>query len=253
MLGHPDFSGKAALVTGAASGLGRATALLLAELGAEVCIVDVNAAALDTVAGEIGKLGGSVHSLALDLTRRENCVAAVDGAVDRFGKLDVLCNVAGIAATVHFTEMAPERFEQLMAINFAAPFYLCQRAIPHLLKQNGAIVNVASSAAYMGHAYMAAYTSSKAAILSLTKSLAMEYAHQPLRVSAVAPAGMETNLVASMTFPPDTDFSLVQRFSGLRGMVPVEEVAHMIALLASERGAAFHGGCVQIDAGTTTG
>lgn len=248
-----NFKGKAVLVTGAASGLGRATAMTLAGLGAELCLVDVRAEALHGVGDAARAQGASVEAVALDLSQRADCAAAVDAAVARFGGLDGLCNVAGVIAPAHFEAMAPERFEQIMAVNFAAPFFLSQRAIPHLLARNGAIVNVASCAAYMGQAYLAAYAASKAAVLSLTKSLAIEYANRPLRVSAVAPGGMDTDMVANIAFPADADFTLVQRFSGLRGSVPVQEVAELIVLLASERGAAFHGTCVQIDAGVTAG
>jgi NAD(P)-dependent dehydrogenase (short-subunit alcohol dehydrogenase family) len=253
MLGSPDFSGKAVLVTGAASGLGRASAKTMAELGAELCLVDINAAALEEAAGEVEALGARVHFVAVDLSQRPNCAVAVDRAVERMGRLDALCNIAGVVSTSHFTDLTPEAYDRVMAVNVTAPFFLCQRAIPHLLESHGAIVNVASTAAYLGQAYMAAYTASKAAVRSLTMSLAVEYAKTALRVSAIAPGGMETNLLGHIAFPPDADFSLIHRFSGLRGLTPVQEVAEMIALLASERGAAYHGCCVQIDVGTTAG
>jgi NAD(P)-dependent dehydrogenase (short-subunit alcohol dehydrogenase family) len=253
MLGSPDFSGKAVLVTGAASGLGLATAKALAERGAELCLVDVNAAGLEAAAAGVRAGGSKVHALPLDLAQRSNCAAAVDQAVERMGGLDALCNVAGVAVTSHFTDLTPEAYDLVMAVNLTAPFFLSQRAIPHLLARKGAIVNVSSSAAYMGHAYMAVYTATKAGMRSLTKSLAMEYGRQDLRVSAVAPGGMKTGLTEHLSFPPDADYSLVQRFSGLRGTVPVEEVAEMIVLLASDRGGAYHGACLQIDAGITAG
>jgi NAD(P)-dependent dehydrogenase (short-subunit alcohol dehydrogenase family) len=241
------------LVTGAASGLGRATALRLCELGAEALLVDVNGEGLTAVAEAIGQAGGAAHTLQLDLSERSNCAVAVDAAVERMSRLDALCNIAGVVATEHFTKLSPERYDRIMAINLAAPFFLAQRAIPHLLETQGAIVNVASSAAYIGHAYMTAYGASKAALVSLTKSLALEYARTRLRVCAVAPAGMQTNLLADIAFPQDADYSLVQRFSGLREMTPVEEVAEMIAWMASEHGGPFHGVCVQMDAATTAG
>jgi NAD(P)-dependent dehydrogenase (short-subunit alcohol dehydrogenase family) len=245
-----NFDGKAVLVTGAASGLGRATATRLRELGAELFLVDVDGEGLARVAHE---LGGPVSTLAIDLSEKANCAEAVDQAIARMGRLNALCNVAGIVATDHFTNFTAERFDKVLAVNFAAPYFLSQRAIPYLLESHGAIVNVASSSAYIGHAYMSVYAASKAAIVSLTKSLALEYARTPLRVCAVAPAGMQTNLLSDIAFPNDADYSLVQRFSGLRDMTPVEEVAEMIAWMASDRGGPFHGVCVQMDAGTTAG
>lgn len=254
MLGHPDFKGKAVLVTGAASGLGRQTARTLAELGAELCIVDLNAAGLEEAAGEIKALGAKVHTVALDLSQRANCAVAVDQAVERMGGLNALCNVAGIVAPAHFTELKPEAYDRVMAVNLAAPFFLCQRAIPHLLARKGAIVNVASNAGFMGMAYMAVYAASKAGVVSLTKSLAMEYAQSDLTVAAVAPAGMMTNLVRDIAFPADGDPALIARFSGVRpGLTSIEEVALMIAVLASERGHSYHGNCVMMDIGSTVG
>jgi NAD(P)-dependent dehydrogenase (short-subunit alcohol dehydrogenase family) len=248
-----NFDGKAVLVTGAASGLGRATATRLRQLGAELFLVDVNGETLEGVAADLGGGGGGVSTLALDLSDKANCAQAVDQAVARMGRLNALCNVAGVVATDHFTNFTPERFDRVMAVNFAAPYFLSQRAIPYLLETSGAIVNVCSSSAYIGHAYMSVYAASKAALVSLTKSLALEYARTPLRVCAVAPAGMRTNLLADIAFPSDADYSLVERFSGLRDMTPVEEVADMIAWMASDRGGPFHGVCVQMDAGTTAG
>jgi NAD(P)-dependent dehydrogenase (short-subunit alcohol dehydrogenase family) len=248
-----DFKGKAVLVTGAGSGLGRATALRMGSLGAELSLVDVNAENLERVAEEIRSGGGSAVIQTLDLAERSNCALAVDNAVERFGRLNVLCNIAGIAAADHFTDVTPERFDRVMAVNLAAPFFLAQRAVPHLLETSGTIVNCCSSAAYIAHAYMTVYAASKAAMVSLTKSLAIEYGRKPLRVCGVAPAGMMTNLTATLKFPEDADWTLIQRFSGLREMTPVEEVAEMITWMASDRGGPFHGVVVQMDAGSTAG
>jgi meso-butanediol dehydrogenase/(S,S)-butanediol dehydrogenase/diacetyl reductase len=253
MLGTPNFNGKALLVTGAASGLGRTTAKLLAELGGEVALVDRNPEGLESVASEIKAAGGKAHVLALDLSERTNCGRAVDQAVGLMGGLNALVNVAGVISPSHFTELSEENYDRVMAVNIRAPFVLAQRAIPHLLKREGNIVNVASNAGFLGMAYMAVYAASKAALVSLTKSLAMEYAKKPLTVTAVAPAGMMTNLVMGMAFPPDIDQELVGRYSGFRGMTEIAEVAEMIAVLASERGKAYHGSTVMLDCGSTAG
>lgn len=254
MLAQLDFQGKAVLVTGAAAGLGRVVALTLAGFGADLCLVDVNAEGLAATANDAG--GRGVEIVVADLSRAENCALAVERAVARFGRLDGVCNVAGVAKFMPFTEIPIEQFELTMAVNFAAPFFLSQAAIPHLLATSGAIVNVASAAAFVGEAYLAPYAASKAALVSLTKSLAMEYAKTSIRVSAVAPGGMETGMAAGMggaSLPAGIDFTLVERYVPLRGLVSVKDVAMMIAWLASEQGGAFHGGCVHMDAGITAG
>jgi NAD(P)-dependent dehydrogenase (short-subunit alcohol dehydrogenase family) len=253
MLDRVDFAGKAALVTGAASGLGRAVALKLSALGADLCIVDLNAAGLEATAKDVAALGRAVEPVATDLADQKNCAMAVERAVARFGRLDAVCNIAGVLKFARFTDVTAAQLHTTLAVNFQAPFFLSQAAIPHLLASSGAIVSVASSSAFIGEAYLSPYAASKAALVSLTKSLAMEYAKTSLRISAIAPGGMETGMAGGIGDVGDVDFSLIQRYTGMRGMVPVDDVAAMVALLASERGAAFHGGCVPMDAGITAG
>jgi NAD(P)-dependent dehydrogenase (short-subunit alcohol dehydrogenase family) len=246
--------GKAALVTGAAAGLGRATALLLARAGADVCIVDINAAGLDEVAAQLRTLGVRVKVCPMDLALRDHCLAAVAAAVQEFGRLDALCNVAGVFIPCNAHEMSAADFEKTLAINLSAPFYLIQAAIPHLLEAHGAVVNVTSCAAYVGQAYVAAYCATKAALNHLTKALAMEYMHKPIRFNAVAPGGMPTALAANMrSLPADADVSLVKRISPLRGMVEIDDVAAMVAFLASDAARSYHGQCISIDNGITAG
>jgi NAD(P)-dependent dehydrogenase (short-subunit alcohol dehydrogenase family) len=115
------------------------------------------------------------------------------------------------------------------------------------------VVNVTSTAAFVGEAYAAAYCASKAGLNQMTKALAMEYTHKPIRINAVAPGGMMTNISANLKFPDGVDMSLIQRFMGLRGVVEVDDVASMVAFLASPAAAGYHGACVTIDAGITAG
>lgn len=248
-----DMKGKAALVTGAASGLGRATALKLAQAGADVCAVDINAEALKETATEIEGLGRKVLVHTTDVSQQPNCGAAVDAAVQAFGRLDALCNVAGIIQMYNAHEMPPADWDRIIGINLNGPFYLIQAAIPHLLEYDGAVVNVTSSAAYVGEAYAGAYCASKAGLNQLTKALAMEYTHQPIRFNAVAPGGMVTNIANNLSMPEGADIDLIKRFSGLRGTVEVEDVADIIAMLASDTGRGFHGACINIDKGITAG
>jgi NAD(P)-dependent dehydrogenase (short-subunit alcohol dehydrogenase family) len=248
-----NMSGKAALVTGAASGLGRATAIKLAQAGADVCIVDLNQAGLEATALQLRAL--NVHALvhAADLSSRDNCVAAIAAAIERFGRLDALCNVAGIIVMCNAHEMRAVDFEKTLAVNLSAPFYLIQAAIPHLLKNHGAVVNVTSSAAFIGEAYAVAYCATKAGLNNMTRALAMEYVNQPIRFNAVAPGGMATNIANDIRMPEGVDYSLIKRYSGLRGLVEVDDVADMVAFLASDAARAYHGACVSIDKGISAG
>jgi NAD(P)-dependent dehydrogenase (short-subunit alcohol dehydrogenase family) len=248
-----DMKGRVALVTGAASGLGRATALKLARCGADLCLVDFNEAGLSETSAEAQGLGVRVLERRADLSDPAQCTPLVEAAAAHFGRFDALCNVAGIIVMAHAHEMPRADWDRIIAVNLTAPFLLSQAAIPHLIKSEGAIVNVASSAAYIGEAYAVAYCSSKFGLLGMTKALAMEYTRQPIRINAVGPGGMATNIGANMSFPADPDMELMSRYMGLRGMVEVDDVADMIALLASPAGRSFHGACINIDAGITAG
>lgn len=248
-----SMKGEAAIVTGAASGLGRAAALRLAAAGADLCLVDVNEAGLAETAALLADSGVAVLCHTADLSDAEACRAIVPAALARFGRLDALCNVAGLIYMANTPDMPFDQYERTMAVNITAPFLLSQAAIPHLLESGGAIVNVASSAAFIGEAYVAAYCASKWGIVGMTKAMAMEYAKQPIRINAVAPGGMVTNIATNFRPPEGCDFELIKRFSGLRGTVEVDDVAEMVAMLASDAGRGFHGAVINIDAGITAG
>jgi NAD(P)-dependent dehydrogenase (short-subunit alcohol dehydrogenase family) len=246
-----EMKGKAAIVTGAASGLGRATAIKLAEAGADLCIVDVNEERLRETAGLLGSAQVLIH--AANLADPDACAAIVPTAVAKFGRLDALCNIAGIIRMAHSHDMPRDHYLQTIAINLNAPWFLSQAAIPHLLENNGAIVNCCSSAAFIGEAYAAAYCASKAGLMNMTKAMAMEYSRKSIRINAVAPGGMMTNISDGMTFPSEAEMDLVARYSGMRGLVEVDDVADLIVMLASPAGRSYHGACVSIDAGITAG
>lgn len=246
-----DMVGKAALVTGAAGGLGRATALALAKAGADVCLIDVNAEGLAASAAQIAT---RTHVHVTDLSKPENCKAAVAAAVAAFGRLDALCNVAGVLKLANAHEMSVEDWNLIVGVNLNAPFFLCQAAIPHLLASgDGAIVNVSSLAAHIGEAYAVAYCASKGGVSQMTKALAVEYMHRPLRINAISPGGMNTPMGASFAPPPGADLSLLANLRPPRGMIELEDMAGMIAYLASPASSGFHGADLQMDKGMTAG
>jgi NAD(P)-dependent dehydrogenase (short-subunit alcohol dehydrogenase family) len=254
MTGQPsDMTGKAALVTGAGGGLGQAVALELARAGADLCLVDVKAEGLAETAAQIAALGRKALIQAVDLGVADNSPAAVAAAVAEFGRLDALCNVAGILRLAHTVEMPLADWQQVIAVNLTAPFLLSQAAIPHLLESKGAIVNVTSLAAHIGEAYCAAYCASKAGLAQLTKALAMEYLKAPIRINAISPGGMATPIGADFRPPAGADMELLGRIRPIRGLVEVADMARMIAFLASPAAAGFHGAVIQMDQGITAG
>lgn len=242
------FESKVALVTGAASGIGRAVARRLCDEGAAVFAVDVDEAGLAETAGSVE---GRMVVRRADVGDRATCAELVAGCVAELGRLDVLGNVAGIYRAAHTPEMTEEDYRQVMRVNLDGPFFLSQSAIPHLLEVGGNIVNIASNSGIQGVPYSAAYSASKGGIIQLTRSLAVEYLKTPLRVNAVAPAGTNTNIAAGASFPADMDMDLAVRMAGLRGMAEPEEVAGVFAFLASDEARSVTGAVYTIDNGIT--
>lgn len=248
-----EFAGKAVLVTGAASGLGRATSLAFARAGAKVCIVDINADGLADTTQRIAAAGGTSVSFAGDIGQPANCALAVRTAVDAFGKLDVLCNIAGILRFHALADVTPEDWNLLFSANVTSVFFMTQAAMPHLLEAEGNVVNAASTASFLGQAYTAPYTATKAAIRSLTKSLAMEFIKTPVRINAIAPGGMITEMGMNVKFPENADQELIMRYIGIRPPSTPEEIADLVLLLASDKARSVHGAIFSTDNGITAG
>lgn len=248
-----EFDGKVVLVTGAASGLGRAASVRFAAEGARLCLADLNADGLADTARRIAAAGGESVSFAGDLGEASNCAQVVGRAVETFGRLDVLCNIAGILRFHALADVTTEAWARLFSANVTAPFFMMQAAMPHLVESHGNVVNVVSTAAFLGQAYTAPYSATKAALLSLTKSLAMETMHSPVRINALAPGGMLTEMVQTLEFPQDADQSLIARYIGIRPPAQPEDIVEPLLFLASDRARTVHGACYTADSGITAG
>lgn len=244
-----SLSGKVALVTGASSGLGAATARLFAERGATVFGISRDAERMAAVFTDVS--GGAYASV--DVTSPQACRQAVADCVERFGRLDVLANVAGFHQMRHTATMSDEDWDYDLAVNLNGPFYLCRAALPHLLETGGNIVNVASIAGIEGEVYSAGYCSAKHGLVGLTRALAIEFTADRLRVNAVCPGGMVTPQTTEFAAPDGADWNLIMRIAAPRGMMDVADVAKTIAFLASEDAAAVHGAVYLVDNGKTAG
>jgi NAD(P)-dependent dehydrogenase (short-subunit alcohol dehydrogenase family) len=233
------FQDKVALVTGAGSGIGAATAALFAAEGAHVVGVDLT--------------GDGEPVLYGDVTNRGSVERFVAETIDRHGGIDILANVAGLVRFSHVETTTLEDWQQHLDVNLTGPFLVSQAALPYLLERRGCIVNVASIAGLKGQAYNAAYSASKGGLVMLTKSMALELATRGVRVNAVCPSGVDTPLVRGVakSMPKDMEPPLLQRLmSVMDGWVTPGEIAESIAYLASDAARMITGTTLVVDGGT---
>ena len=240
------FENKVVYLTGAATGIGEATAKRMASEGASLYIVDVDKSELEKTAQECRRLGANVESEVCDVSDEAEVSGSVNNMLELFGKVNVVANVAGIQLWHHTSDHPTSDFERTLAVNLTGTFLVCRELIPYLLETKGSIVNISSTTALAGIPYSVAYAASKAGVLALTKSLAVEYAKKGLQVNCVNPGGIKT---AMTRMPPieDIDMDLLLRQNPLTPFVEPEAVAGLIAYLASDEGRHINGEHVRID------
>jgi len=247
------FINKVAFITGAASGIGRETAIRFAKEGAKLMLCDIDEIGLKSTALACQQHAGEALTQFCDVSDYDDCKSAIDACIKNYGQIDILCNIAGIARLEHFTDISPDAWQKMLGINLTSVFYLCQLAIPHLVKTNGNIVNMASSAGLVGQAYTSAYCATKAAVVNLSKSLAIEYAAQSVRVNALCPGNVKTPLSANISMPDNTDKRLLGKMFPLLEPAQAHEIASAVAYLASDEARFITGAALPIDGGQTAG
>jgi 2-keto-3-deoxy-L-fuconate dehydrogenase len=236
------FSGKSALVTGAASGIGAAVARRLSAEGAQVILADV---ALDAVEALARELGSDARAVQLDVRDEEQVAPAM-------ADLDVLINVAGIGSTTSAPDTPLEVWENVLAVNARGTFLCCKHAIPGMVDRGGgSIVNMASVAALVGLRNRAAYCASKGAVVALTRALAVDHVADGIRVNAVCPGTVDSPWVRRLVEEVGESLEALRARQPMGRLGMPEEIAEAVAYLASDRAAFVTGTVLVIDGGLT--
>lgn len=247
-----DFEGKVVLVTGAASGIGRATAKQFAEQGARVAVADIDKEGLIETADLIGN---GALAIEVNVSDPASCESMVAQTVAAFGRLDVLFSNAGISGDRHNTAKQPlEEWRRVIDINLSGVFYCARYAIPEMQKiGGGVIVNTASVDGHVGMATLSPYTASKHGVLGLTKAIALEYGRENIRCVAICPGFIDTAMTQG-GFSEEEAAALAEAIPNVGGTpAQPEQVANMVLWLASDKASYVSGSSHVVDAGLVAG
>ena len=248
------FAGKACIVTGATSGIGRAIALELASQRADLLLIGRNESRGLEALAELRSLGAAASFMAVDVAQPESARAVIKSALDVYGRIDVLVNNAGILINGTALDCTDEDWNRVMEVNVSAAFRLSRAVLPQMLQQgSGSIVNIASDWALMGARGATAYCVSKAALAQLTRCMALDYATAGIRVNAVCPGETDTPML-DLAFPGDDRDRKVRTLAAsipLGRVARVEEIARVVAFVASADASFMTGALIPVDGGTS--
>ena len=240
------FENKVAVITGAASGIGAATARLLWQEGASVVLADISE---DGVKAFAASLGPSATALRCDVSKAADVEALIKAAVAQHGRIDILFNNAGIGSFGNSVELSPAEWENVIAVDLHSVFYACHFAIPHM-RPGSAIVNTASISGIGGDYRFAAYNAAKGAVINYTRALAIDHAKAGIRVNALCPGLVATPITAALQQLPELQDDWCRRIPMGRAAEP-EEMANVVAFLASDAASYVTGSIIVADGGTT--
>ena len=247
-----DFENKVAFVSGAASGIGRATALAFAREGADVVIADINEEGNQKTAAQIKELGSDALAVTCDLRESEDVQAAIKETIEEFGRLDYACNNAGVEQSPEKTaELDETEWDRIVDTDLRGVFLCMKYEIPHILEEGGAIVNISSDSGLRGPGGGAAYTAAKHGTVGLTKSAALEYAETDLRINAVCPGSIDTSMLDRFSDSGDASRQEVIEREPIGRIGEPEEIATAVLWLCSDAASFVLGHAMAVDGGTT--
>ena len=246
-----DFTGKVAVITGAAQGFGKLLAQTLAQRGAKLVISDINEAGVQQVADDIAATGAEVFALKCDVSKTEDCKAMVDAAIENFGRVDIGVNNAGVAhgfSALH--EIDEALMDSQFAINVKGVQFGMRYQIEQMLKQaGGAILNVSSMAGLCGAAKVGAYSMAKHAVIGLTKTGAVEYGRHNIRINAICPFFALTQMVTDMA--DDNMQAKMSQGAPMKRLAEPKEIVVMMLMMLSPENTYMTGQCIAIDGGVS--
>ena len=251
---YMKLQNKVAIITGAASGMGKATAKIFAKEGAKVIIADLNEDQINVVVDEIKTESGEATGIICDVSNREQIVNLVKQTIDTYGKIDILVNNAGIMDNfIPVTELDEAYWDRVININLKGPFLLSKEVINYFLSNNiaGNIINVASVGGYYGARGGAAYVSSKHGVIGLTKNIASNYRDDNIRCNAIAPGGINTNISRTITAPSQRGMTTYGKEVAEGPLGEAEDIANAALFLASDDSKFVNGTVIIVDGGWT--
>lgn len=243
------LEGKVAIITGATAGIGRACALLFAKEGAKVVAAGRNVEKGTSLVEEIKAAGGEAVFVPTDMKKEEDMDKLIQGAIDAFGKIDILYNNAGIAYSAPLAQYEQSKWDELIEVNLRAPYIMCKKVIPYLIETKGNILNTSSISGLKAQHNGYAYNASKTALIRITEILALEFAPQGVRVNAICPGVTKTDILSTVA---------PEQMKQLEASIPMgrlgqpEEIAKASVFMVSDDASYMTGQSIAIDGGYTT-
>jgi NAD(P)-dependent dehydrogenase (short-subunit alcohol dehydrogenase family) len=248
-----SLESKVVVVTGAASGIGRGVSLRLAEMGARVSVLDVNEGASQKTVAAVEQQGGEANAIRCDVTKADDCHSAVETVIGKWGRIDILCNCAGIAIRKDLVELTEEEWDRALDVTLKGIFLLSREVIPHMIRAGGgSIINIGSGWSLKGGPRAASYCAAKGGVVNLTRAMAIDYGKPNIRVNCVCPGDVDTPMLRRECSQLGEDVQSFMREAANRPLARVgtpEDIANAVLFLASPMSSWITGAALVVDGG----